>query len=151
MTLRKRLTLDDIYNPKTRINFDGVTYGDVIWLDSDHFLLRQINAATKLTDWTKVDSGTGASTRFYETERLQRALKGLPGMTDPEAERLAHLPNYVMNPSHTAVVLNYANDLYYYQFDADEASRLTAASAAAGEEFSPDGRMLTFVRENNLF
>jgi dipeptidyl-peptidase-4 len=57
-----------------------------------------------------------------------------------------------MNPNETAVLINWANDLFYYEFGSERAVRLTSSpEEEVGEGFSPDGRMVSFVRENNLY
>ena len=36
--MKKRLTIDDIYDPDRKINFDGNITPDVIWIDDSHFI-----------------------------------------------------------------------------------------------------------------
>jgi dipeptidyl-peptidase-4 len=48
-------------------------------------------------------------------------------------------------------LINYANDLFYYKFASDLAIRLTNdADEEFVEEFGPDGKMVSFVRNNNI-
>jgi dipeptidyl-peptidase-4 len=150
--MSKRLTIDDIYDPEKRINFDGTTYPDVIWCNDEYFLLRKTDSKTNRTEWMKISARTGESAAFYDAEQMQRALKCLDEMTDDQAARLAHMPNYILNANQTAILLNHANDLYYYRLGSDDTVRLTAtATPEVSEEFSPDGTMISFVRDNNLF
>jgi Dipeptidyl peptidase IV (DPP IV) N-terminal region len=81
---------------------------------------------------------------------MEAALAKLPGMTVAEAKRLA-AGRFEMNPTRTGALINYANDLFYYQFGSESALRLTnTAEVEVGEEFSPDGRMVGFVRNYNI-
>src|SRR5215831_5369112 len=147
--MHKHLTINDIYDPDSKVNFDGVAFPDVLWLDDEHFLLRKTNPQTQHTEWLKIHAVSGASTAFYDADQMQRALQRLEGMADKDAARLARLPNYVMNPGRTAALENHANGLFLYAFGSDELIRL--GETATCEEFSPDGRFISFVRRNNLF
>ncbi len=148
----KKLTIDDLYDPDRKIDFDGAPQPDAIWLDDDHFIQRFTNPKTQSTEWLKVHAGSGNSAPFYDPLRMESSLKQLPGLSGDDAKRLARLPNYVMNPAKTAVVLNHGNNLFYYHFDSGRALRLTAAAASeVGEEFSPDGRLVSFIRDYNLY
>ena len=57
-----------------------------------------------------------------------------------------------MDPDHTAVLLDYENDLYYARIDGTAAVRLTSSP---GQEkyatFDPNGRFVAFVRDSNLY
>src|SRR5215475_2065477 len=106
----KRLTIDDIYDPDKKIQFDGPAQPDVIWIDDDYFIQRKTDSKTKHTDWLKVDAESGTAEPLFDVEQMQNALKKVPGMTNDDAHRLAHLPEFILNPDKTAVVLNYAND-----------------------------------------
>lgn len=57
-----------------------------------------------------------------------------------------------MSSDESAVLIDWSNDLFYYQLGSDKAVRLTYnPEEEVGETFSPDGRMVGFVRANNLF
>ena len=83
---------------------------------------------------------------------MQAAFASLPGVSAQDARQLANRGNYSLNPAETAVLINWANDLFYYEFGSDRAIRLTSnPEEEVGEAFSPDGRMIGFIRENNLY
>ncbi len=137
----KLFTLDDLYEPSKRINFSGDPPNGMIWLDDSHYLWRG----------NKIDALTGQSEPFYDKAKMQVALAKLPAMSAENARRLAE-GRLEMNASRTAALINYANDLFYYQFGSEQAIRLTnTAEDEVGEEFSPDGRMVSFVRNYNIF
>src|SRR5260370_41922650 len=83
---------------------------------------------------------------------MEAAFAAMSGINKETAHRLANQALYQMNPEETAALINQANDLFLYQFGSDRAVRLTNnPEEEVGESFSPDGRMISFVRSNNLY
>ena len=149
----KLLTIADIFDPSPakRVNFSG-TPANPRWLkDGVHYIVvsKDKNASPRLL---KVNAITGKSQPFYDAAKMETAFKALPGISAGDAKRLANQTSYQMNREETGVLINQANDLYYYEFGKDRAVRLTHnPEEEAGESFSPDGRMVSFVRSNNLY
>ncbi len=147
----KQLTIDDIFDPAKRVNFSG-TPDNPRWLkDGVHYIVvsKDRNAFPRLL---KVNAITGKSEAFYNAAKMEAAFKGLSGISAADARRLANQTSYQMNEDETGVLINQANDLYYYEFGKDRAVRLTHnPEEEVGEGFSPDGRMVSFVRNNNLY
>ncbi len=147
----KLLTIDDIFDPQKRVNFNG-TPSSPRWLkDGVHYIVtsKERNAFPQLL---KVNAVTGKSEPFYDGVKMETAFAALPGFSKEAAHRLANQASYQMNSSETAVLLNHANDLFYYEFGSDRAVRLTSnPDEEVGEGFSPDGRMVSFVRGGNLY
>src|SRR5215204_2838602 len=148
----KLLTIDDIFDPVKRVNFNGST-PTVRWLkDGKSYLLTNEAARRDAPRLQKVDAVTGEAIAFFDAAKMQAAFAALPGVSAQDARQLANRGNYNLNPAETAVVLNWSNDLFYYEFGSDRAIRLTSnPEEEVGERFSPDGRMISFVRENNLY
>jgi len=148
---QKLLTVDDIFDPAKRINFSG-TPASPRWLkDSVHYIVvsKDRNAFPRLL---KVNAVTGKSEPFYDAAKMEAAFAALPGVSKDDAHRLANQTSYDLNPGETAALINFANDLFYYEFGSDHAVRLTSnPDEEVGESFSPDGRMVSFVRGNNLY
>ena len=149
---QKLLTIDDIFDPAKRVNFNGST-PQVRWLkDGNHYLVTNEASRRDVPRLQKVNAATGVATAFFDAAKMQAAFAALPGISAADARQLANRGNYNLNPAETAVLLNWANDLFYYEFGSDRAIRLTSTpEPEVGEEFSPDGRMISFVRENNLY
>jgi dipeptidyl-peptidase-4 len=156
----KQLTIDDIYDPAKRVNFSG-TPANPRWLkDGVHYIVasKDKNASPRLL---KVNAVTGKSEPFYDAAKMEAAFNALSGISKETAKRLANQtlsqmnPNgsgYQMNSEETAVLIKNANDLFYYEFGSDRAVRLTHnPEEEVGESFSPDGKMVGFVRSNNLY
>jgi dipeptidyl-peptidase-4 len=148
---QKLLTVEDIYDPVKKVNFGDVPRGEITWLaDGEHYLqARSDGGAAQLM---KVDARTGEAAAFFDAAKMEAALSKLQGVTADEARKLAHRPSYHLNPAQTAVLINFKNDLIYYELNSDAALRLTNNPEEEFEEdFSPDGRMVSFVRGGDLY
>lgn len=147
----KLLTIDDIFDPVKRVNFSG-TVPTVRWLkDGKHYLLTDPSkkGAAKIQ---KVAAATGEVVPFFDTAKMQAALTALGGVTEQDAKQLANRGSYQMSNDETAVLINWNSDLFYYQLGSDKALRVTNnPEEEVGETFSPNDRMLGFVRNNNIY
>lgn len=147
----KQLTIDDIFDPAKRVNFSG-TPANPRWLkDGVHYIVvsKDRTASPRLL---KVNALTGKSEPFYNAAKMEAAFDALSGIGKESAKRLANQTSYQMNPEETGVLINQANDLFFYEFGSDRAVRLTHnPEEEVGEGFSPDGKMIGFVRNNNLY
>lgn len=147
----KLLTVEDIFDPVKKVNFNGTT-PTVRWLkDGKHYLL---TGATKgdTAKIQKVDAATGEAVPFFNVAKMQTALTALGGVTDADAKQLSNRSTYQMSNDERAVLINWNNDLFYYQLGSDKAVRVTNnPEEEVGETFSPDDRLLGFVRNNNIY
>ena len=148
----KMLTVEDIFDPVKRVNFSGTT-PNIRWLkDGTHYLLTNEASRKDVPRLQKVDAVTGEAVPFFDSAKMQAAFAALPGVSAQDARQLSNRGSYQMNPNESAVLINWANDLFYYEFGSERAVRLTSSpEEEVGEGFSPDGRMVSFVRENNLY
>jgi dipeptidyl-peptidase 4 len=147
----KLLTIDDIFDPAKRVNFSGTPFNPRWLKDGEHYIVasKDRNAFPRLL---KVNAITGKSEPFYDAAKMQAAFASLPGASKEDARRLASQTFYDFNPAETGVLINFANDLFYYEFGSDRAIRLTSnPDEEIGAGFSPDGRMISFVRGGNLY
>ncbi|MGI8654984.1 MAG: DPP IV N-terminal domain-containing protein [Pyrinomonadaceae bacterium] len=149
----KLLTLDDIYDPVKRVNFSGQPPLNLQWLKNGNFYLQsRKDRLTGTAQLFKVNAVTGEAAPFYDAAKMEAALARLPSVTADDAKKLAHLSAYQMNPAQTAALLNHKNNLVYYEFGTDAAAQITSGeSEINNEDFSPDGRLVSFVRNNNLY
>ena len=148
----KLLTIDDIYDPAKKINFGGTT-PNIRWLkDGTHYLLTNDPSIKNMPRLQKVNAMTGAATAFFDNAKMEAAFLNLSGISTPDAKQLANRGSYLLNSKETAVLINFANDLFYYELGSDKAVRVTHnPDEEVGETFSPDARMIGFVRNNNMF
>jgi dipeptidyl-peptidase 4 len=149
---QKLLTIDDIFDPAKKVNFNGTT-PTIRWLkDGNHYLVTNDASRRDVPRLQKVNAATGEAVPFFDAAKMQAAFAALPGVNAQDARQLANRGNYNLNPTETAVLINWSNDLFYYEFGSDRAVRLTSnPEEEVGEGFSPDGKMISFVRENNLY
>jgi dipeptidyl-peptidase-4 len=148
---QRLLTLDDLYDPQKRVDFNGAPPVGLTWISDTHYLAPQ-PATGGGTQLVKVDAATGRSEPLFDADRMQAALARLPGIAPEEARRLARQRSYEFNDSRTAVLLTTGGDLYYYELGGDRAVRLTSTPEEEEEaSFSPDGRVVAFVRGHNLY
>jgi len=148
----KLLTIDDIFDPVKKVDFSGST-PTIRWLkDGNHYLVTNEASRRDLPRLQKVNAATGEAVPFFDAAKMQAAFAALPGVSAADARQLANRGNYNLNPAETAALINWSNDLFYYEFGSDRAIRLTSnPEEEVGEAFSPDGKMVSFVRENNLY
>ena len=160
---QKMLTLDEIYSTdsKVRINFNGNPPTGLRWMkDGVHYLWtkrppgseRQQGMATPQGQLILVNAMTGEEQPFFDASKMETAFSSLPGISTEQAKQIAHRGSYEMNSDATGALINFSNDLFYYRFGSDTAVRLTHnPDREEGEEFSPDGKLVSFVRNNNLY
>ena len=160
---QKLLTLDEIYSPdpKVRVNFNGNPPAGLRWMkDGIHYLWtkrppgaeRPQGAGAPQGQLMRVNAMTGEEEPFFDTAKMEAAFAKVPGMSADQARQIAHRGNYEMNAEATAAVINFSGDLFYYPFGGEVAVRLTnSLDPEEDEEFSPDGKLIAFVRKNNLY
>ena len=145
---QKVLTLEDIYHPDKRLSVEGSTLIGFQWLrDAEHYVERGDQRAPLV----KVNALSGQKSPLFQVEEMEAAFRELPGIT-PNTARRATQGNFTLSPDESALFLYLDSDLYYYNFARREARRLTNTSGLEKEaEFSPDGKKIAFVRENDLY
>src|SRR6476660_3248144 len=149
---KKMLTVEDIFDPVKGVNFSGNT-PTIRWLkDGKHYLLANDTSRRDVPRLQKVDAATGEAVPFFDAAKMQADFAALPGISEQDARQLSSRNSYELNPAETAVLINWANDLFYYELGSDRAIRLTSnPEEEGGEAFSPDGRMISFIRDGNLY
>ena len=149
---QKLLTIDDIFDPAKRVNFSG-TVPNIRWLkDGKHYLLANDAMKKDVPRLQKVDAVRGEAVPFLDAAKMQAAFMSLGGISEQDAKQLANRGSYKFNNDETAVLINWSDDLFYYQLGSEKAMRVTSdPEEEVGETFSPNDRMLGFVRNNNMY
>jgi len=150
-TLRE-LTIENIFDPKQRVFFSGAPQNGFVWLDDHTFTWPHTNEKGDVIEQAVIDTGSGAKRTLFDTAKLQAAARKIAGVTEEEAKHLSQQRGWNFSPNKKSVVLTVGDDLYLYAFDSDSMTRLTFSPGEEQEAaFSPDGRFVSFVRNNNLF
>ncbi len=150
---QRAVTLDAIFDPIAKVDFDGKPPTDLAWItDAQYAWDKRDPDQRRVVEWLKVDARTGRTEPLFDQAALEAALAALPGLNATDAARLAHTRDLVFNKTYSAALLTVGDDLYAVDF---AGTRLTRLTSTPGEEelpsFSPDGRVVAFVRGNNLF
>ncbi len=143
----KPIIFETVYGPEHKVDFGGSPVSGLIWLeDGEHYLQARDGKLYK------VHAASGRSALFIDPSKLAEGLKRLPVLRKKDVESISKRTSFQMSPDHSAVLLEYENDLYYATIDGTTAVRLTSSS---GEEkyatFDPHGRFVAFVRDGDLY
>ena len=144
------LTIDAIYGPGTRVDFSGAPATNLRWIDDSSYL--QTRRGGGRVEWLTVDAVSGRTAMLFDPSLMEAALAAAPGVS-PEAAAVQRWANdLVLNPSRTGGLVTLNDDLYLYDFVANAAARLTETPGSEQEPtFSPNGRLVAFVRDHNLY
>ena len=144
----RMLTIGSIYDPEQRIDFSGAPPTNLRWINDDTYL--QVRRSSGNVEWLKVEAASGRTSALFDPARLEAALAAIPGMT-PAGAAGARSGDIQFNPQWTGALVEVDEDLYFYDFSTTAAARLTSVPGAEEEpSFSPDGRLVAFVRAHNL-
>jgi dipeptidyl-peptidase 4 len=143
----KLLTLDEIFSPDTtkRVRFGGSPVA-VQWAQDGKSFKQVINGRL-----LRVDAVTGRAVPYFDSATLALELQRASVKAD-EANALSNSPALQFNANESGVLINTSNDLWYFDNGSGALKRLTNNKDEEKEaEFSPDGKLASFVRGNNLF
>lgn len=143
----KLLTLDEIFStdPAVRVNFSG-NPTRLVW-SADGTTFKTYEKGMLM----RTDAISGTTRPFFDAGRLKNALTANGAAAD-EAARIASSPLLAFNDKEDAVLLDWRNDLWVYQADTGTLIRVTETKDREIEaDFSPDGRWISFVRNNDLY
>lgn len=143
----KLLTLDDIFSPDSakRVRFGGMPFA-VQWAPDGKSFKQMVNGRLM-----RVDASTGQAVPYFDSGSLSAALQRAGVKTD-ETMSLANSPALEFNPDESGILINNANDLWFYSIATRELKRLTNNRDPELEAaFSPNGKFVSFVRGNNIY
>jgi dipeptidyl-peptidase-4 len=144
---QKPLTLDALYDPKTMTRFGGAIQSGFEWLDETTLLWPRRDAAGDLVEWRVFDAATGKERPFFDSAKLRAAFQAAGAKLDDDAIS----DELTFDAKKSAIVLTVADDLWVYSFATNTATRITAKEGEEEEAtFSPDGKQVAFIRNNNL-
>jgi dipeptidyl-peptidase-4 len=161
----KPLTIEEIYGSEGWRRFNGSEAAMMTWVpgggpwlsDTDHLWPAPSEAEGRVEGpatagpWLRVDALSGASRPLYTYAQLERALVEA-GVAPADARIAARRRPSIFNATRDAFLIAIGDDLYAYRISTLEATRLTDSAGAKLEAtFSPDGRRVAFIKNNNIF
>jgi dipeptidyl-peptidase-4 len=156
----KPLTVEEIYSYEGWKRFNGsqaatmtwVPAGDP-WLSDTHHLWPAPSEAEGRVEgpWLRVDATSGASGPLYTYADLERALVNT-GVTAADARSASRQLPSIFNATRSAFLVTVGENLYVYTIATTTATRVTDSAGSRSEAtFSPDGRSVAFIKNNNIF
>ncbi|MBW8884718.1 MAG: DPP IV N-terminal domain-containing protein, partial [Planctomycetia bacterium] len=145
----KPITYEAVYGAGAGqgLSFAGSPASGHIWLDDGQHYLQ-----SRSDGYYKIEARTGRATKHFDPAKIARGLQKLPFINSQAATSLSRRATQNLSPQRDATLLTHNGDLYYIKLSGEGAVRLTRT---AGEEelasFSPNGKLVAFVRSNNLY
>ena len=145
-----KLSVDDIFHPTDAVQFSGRPSSGISWTkDGTGFV--QTNFAETSLKVVHVNVLTDETKIVYDGEKTTAALVKA-GLDKENAWRIANRLATAHSEVETSFLLNSGTDLFAYNSATDTAKRITNNEAEELEaDFSPDGKMVSFVRGNDLY
>ena len=150
-TFGQVITNDLLESRRGLPNFSGSPINVSRWLDDEHYLVNKGGSQRK------VHALTGRSEVYQAPAELDpgpiaAALETLAPLDRRTARNFANRASSSMDSGRTGAFFNHENDLYYVTADGSAARRLTSTPQPEElAQFSPDGRFVSFVRDDDLF
>ncbi len=146
------ITLDDVEGPNA-VDMEGwLPYIPQALSDGRNFLEYGLDAKSGKPQFMKVNYQTGAQTPFYDADKMERALAALPAIGPEQAARLAHGYTLNLSADQKRALFSVGGDFFVYDIPLNKAVQITNSpkTSKTNESFSPDGKRLVYVSDNNL-
>ncbi len=142
------LTIDDVFELSAKLRLRTQPQG---WIDDNRYLAVATDPADAARKLFVVEAGTGASKPYFDAAKMKSAFQQLEGVDAKRAESYSKRTNFDLTEDKRGALLNDENDLYFYDFGAARALRLTNdPREEVGETLSPDGKQVGFIADWNL-
>ncbi len=145
-----------IFSQNSRITLQEV------WKDG-YFVPKSINLGRSMNDgvhYSIVEQGSKLSVYSYETGQIVREVFTTQGSLEAENGRPQSIGSYHFNADETSLLVgvnresiyrrSYSAEYYVYNISRATLTALSGGTRQTLPEFSPDGKMIAFVRDNNL-
>lgn len=141
---QQKLTVDAIFNNELGLKRVPNRY---TWRPGGESYLR----FEKGKGWLEVEVASGDEQNYLSLDKIANAFVKLSGFSSKDAKVLASKRNPLWNGKQDTILYNTKNDLFVYNLKHDKVQRLTHdAEGEVGEDFSPDNRMVSFIRDFNI-
>lgn len=146
---QEELTIDKIYHPQKRLRFSGSPTFGVRWSkDGNSFV--QPRADRSGLKFVEVNAQNGAEKVIYNSSEVAAGL-ARAGLSSEDSARISR--RFIsQNDATSSYLFTNGENLFVYNASTKSAKRVTNNKEAELEaDFSPDGKMVSFVRGNDLF
>ncbi len=148
------LTLDDVFGLTDKIV--GQPELPLGWIDGKRYLVWGVvpnGGEQKTQGFLAVDAASGQAQVWLDGKALERAIADVPGFSPGLAAAVANDRTvFQWSPTFAHALLNVANDLFFVTVDGAKVTRVTnTPMPEVGEEMSPDGRLVAYVRDYNVW
>ena len=101
--------------------------------------------------WMEISVKNGKGSLYLAKEKIAAAFEKLPGFSTEEAQKIAERPRVTWNHNQDGILYNSNNDLFFFSLTKGSVLRLTYdAQEEVGEDFSPNDKMVSFIRDYNI-
>ncbi len=144
------LSLDDIYGPENKIDFDGDDLPRLKWADSGKYLVSTRNYENGL--FSRIDPVNGTETDLVDKQALLESLAASPGFNRRDAEEALKNAEYILSPAEDKMLIRLSRDLFLFQLPDGKLTRLTqSAVMESAVSFSPSGEQAAWVSDGDIY
>lgn len=144
----ERLTLEDVFELSAKLRLKTQPQG---WYDSSRYLAVANDPADDKRKLLLIEASTGEAKPYFDAAQMREAFGRVAGLNPKLAESWSKRTSFDMTGDKRGALINDAGDLYFYDFAAARAARLTSdAREEVGETLSPDGKWVGFIADWNL-
>ncbi len=144
------LSFDAVYDEKGDLVEGGRTQ-TVQWLSGDRLAWPTFDAEGEITGWRVLDVTTKRETALFDPAQAEKAFVQA-GVPADSAKRLARQRSYTFDERGEKALLTIDGDLYLFTPSGTAVKRLTTTPAEEKvAAFSPNGKKVSFVRDNDLW
>ena len=145
---KRLLTLEDIFHPKEKQDFEGRLLRKRTWIGGNHYLERTDDDDSP---WKRFDARTGEDTTLYEPDRLKAALEGTGEISPADSVEMSRPSKHHLNRDQTAALIQHNGILVHYLIESNRAVLLDEdIDTNVGAIFSPDDRLASYVKNDNI-
>ncbi len=142
---KKLWTLDALYGPQGKVDFDGKYARDLTWLPDGTAYIE-----ARDDGYYRVSVADDAATPLFDRAALQAALAGA-GLPEADAERLSKKPSQFSEDFRRALI-EHASGWLLFDVATGSVRRLDAGQPPREvPKFSPDGARLAYVQQGDLY
>ena len=148
----RELTLENIYDPKDQVAFAGAQQRGFVWLDDKSLVWPRTDEKNEVLEQVVIDVESGTRRPLFNATKLAAAAAKVAGVSAVEASAVPLQKTWTFSPDNRSTVLSLAGDLFVYDFTTDALTRITTGNGDEQEaSFSPDGKRIAYVRDNNIY